>query len=71
VALGSTNISMGAGTNRCSTVVDGLANIVVDWPQDGSYRACADEQSSLRVADDAIALATFQDLTEELWANEH
>ena len=59
-------------TESVLSVVDGLANMVVELAhRDGSTVRALMSRSALRRADDAIALATFQDLTEELWANEH
>jgi PAS domain S-box-containing protein len=58
-------------TESVLSVVDGLANMVVELAhRDGSTVRALMSRSALRRADDAIALATFQDLTEELWANE-
>jgi PAS domain S-box-containing protein len=51
--------------------VDGLANMVVELAHgDGSTVRALMSRSALRRADDEIALATFQDLTEHLWVNE-
>jgi PAS domain S-box-containing protein len=59
-------------TESVLSVVDGLANMVVELAhKDGSTVRALMSRSALRRADDANALATFQDLTEELWANEH
>jgi PAS domain S-box-containing protein len=53
------------------SLVDGLANMVVELAhRDGSTVRALMSRSAMRRADDAIALATFQDLTEALWANE-
>ncbi len=58
-------------TESVLEVVDGLANMVVELAhKDGSTVRALMSKSALRRADDEIALATFQDLTEELWANE-
>lgn len=58
-------------TDSVLSVVDGLANMVVELAhKDGSTVRALMSRSALRRADDEIALATFQDLTEELWANE-
>lgn len=58
-------------TDSVLSVVDGLANMVVELAhKDGSTVRALMSRSAMRRADDAIALATFQDLTEELWANE-
>jgi PAS domain S-box-containing protein len=54
------------------SVVDGLANMVVELAhKDGSTVHALMSKSALRRSDDEIALATFQDLTEQLWVNEH
>ena len=54
------------------SVVDGLANMVVELAHnDGSTVRALMSRSALRPSDDEIALATFQDLTEYLWVNEH
>ncbi len=59
-------------TESVLSVVDGLANMVVELAhQDGTTVRALMSRSALRRADDAIALATFQDLTEELWASDH
>ena len=73
VALRFHDIFHGAlETESVLSVVDGLANMVVELAhKDGSTVRALMSRSALRRADDAIALATFQDLTEELWANEH
>jgi PAS domain S-box-containing protein len=72
VALKFYDIFYGAlETESVLSVVDGLANMVVELAhKDGSTVRALMSRSALRRADDAIALATFQDLTEELWANE-
>jgi PAS domain S-box-containing protein len=58
-------------TESVLELVDGLANMVVELAhKDGSTVRALMSKSALRRADDEIALATFQDLTEELWANE-
>src|ERR1700733_6132059 len=50
------------------TVVQALANEVVELAhQDGSSVRALMSRSALIRADDNIALATFQDLTEQLW----
>ena len=38
--------------------------------KDGSIVRALMSRSALRRSDDEIALATFQDLTEQLWINE-
>jgi PAS domain S-box-containing protein len=72
VALRFHDIFYGAlETESVLEVVDGLANMVVELAhKDGSTVRALMSKSALRRADDEIALATFQDLTEELWANE-
>jgi hypothetical protein len=53
------------------SVVDGLANMVVELGhKDGSTVRALMSRSALRRADEKIALATFQDLTEHLWVTE-
>jgi PAS domain S-box-containing protein len=53
-------------------VVHALANMVVELAhKDGSVvRALMSKSVGMR-ADDEFALATFQDLTEQLWGEEH
>jgi PAS domain S-box-containing protein len=72
VALKFHDIFHGAlETESVLSLVDGLANMVVELAhKDDSIVRALMSRSALRRADDAIALATFQDLTEELWANE-
>jgi|ERR1700760_2599687 PAS domain S-box-containing protein len=72
VALRFHDIFYGAlETESVLELVDGLANMVVELAhKDGSTVRALMSKSALRRADDEIALATFQDLTEELWANE-
>jgi PAS domain S-box-containing protein len=72
VALKFYDIFYGAlETESVLSVVDGLANMVVELAhKDGSTVRALMSRTALRRAGDAIALATFQDLTEELWANE-
>jgi PAS domain S-box-containing protein len=72
VALKFHDIFHGAlETESVLSVVDGLANMVVELAhKDASTVRALMSRSAMRRADDAIALATFQDLTEELWANE-
>jgi PAS domain S-box-containing protein len=61
-----------SATESALSVVDGLANMVVELAhQDGSTVRALMSKSALRRSDDEIALATFQDLTEHLWVNEH
>ena len=58
-------------TESVLSVVDGLANMVVEFAhKDGSTVCPLMSRSALRRSDDEIALATFQDLTEQLWVNE-
>jgi PAS domain S-box-containing protein len=53
------------------TVVQSLANEVVELAHhDGSSVRALMSRSALIRADDDIALATFQDLTEQLWLDE-
>jgi PAS domain S-box-containing protein len=53
------------------SVVQALANEVVELAhQDGSSVRALMSKSALIRADDDIALATFQDLTEQLWLDE-
>ena len=59
-------------TESVLSVVDELANMVVELAhRDGSIVRALMSRSALRRSDDQIALATFQDLTEQLWVNEH
>lgn len=54
------------------SVVQALANMVVELAhRDGSSVRALMSKSALIRADDNIALATFQDLTEQLWLDEH
>jgi PAS domain S-box-containing protein len=73
VALKFHDIFHGAlETESVLSVVDGLANMVVELAHnDGSTVRALMSRSALRRSDDEIALATFQDLTEHLWVNEH
>ncbi|WP_428341506.1 PAS domain-containing protein [Mycobacterium sp.] len=73
VALKFYDIFYGALETECVlSLVDGLANMVVELAhKDGSTVRALMSRSALRRADDEIALATFQDLTEELWATGH
>jgi PAS domain S-box-containing protein len=60
-----------SATESALSVVDGLANMVVELAhKDGSTVRALMSRSALRRSDDEIALATFQDLTEHLWVNE-
>ncbi len=53
------------------SVVHGLANMVVELAhRDGTSVRALMSRSALIRADDNIALATFQDLTEQLWLDE-
>jgi PAS domain S-box-containing protein len=53
------------------SVVQALANMVVELAHgDGSSVRALMSRSALIRADDNIALATFQDLTEQLWLDE-
>jgi PAS domain S-box-containing protein len=53
------------------SVVQGLANMVVELAhRDGSRVRALMSRSPLIRSDDNIALATFQDLTEQLWLDE-
>ena len=72
VSLRFHDIFYGASaTESALSVVDGLANMVVELThQDGSTVRALMSRSALRRSDDEIALATFQDLTEHLWVNE-
>lgn len=53
------------------SVVHALANMVVELAhRDGSTVRALMSKSALLRADDDVALATFQDLTEQLWVDE-
>jgi PAS domain S-box-containing protein len=53
------------------SVVQAMANMVVELAhRDGSSVRALMSRSALIRADDDIALATFQDLTEQLWLDE-
>jgi PAS domain S-box-containing protein len=53
------------------SVVQAMGNMVVELAhQDGSSVRALMSRSALIRADDNIALATFQDLTEQLWLDE-
>jgi PAS domain S-box-containing protein len=58
-------------TESALLVVQGLANMVVELAhRDGTSVRALMSRSALIRADDDIALATFQDLTEQLWLDE-
>src|ERR1700722_407085 len=58
-------------TESAATVLQSLANEVVELAhRDGSSVRAFMSRSALIRADDDIALATFQDLTEQLWLDE-
>ena len=58
-------------TESALLVVQGLANMVVELAhRDGTSVRALMSRSALIRADDDIALATFQDLTEQLWRDE-
>ncbi len=58
-------------TESAVSVVHALANEVVELAhQDGSSVRALMSRSALIRSDDEIALATFQDLTEQLWHDE-
>jgi len=53
------------------SVVHALANVVVELAhKDGSIVRAVMSRSAAMRADDQFALATFQDLTEQLWEEE-
>ncbi len=53
------------------SVVHALANVVVELAhKDGSVVRALMSRSAVMRADDQFALATFQDLTEQLWEEE-
>ncbi|MGV0905120.1 PAS domain-containing protein [Mycobacterium novum] len=53
------------------SVMHSLANLVVSLEhRDGSTVRALMSKSALERADDRVALATFQDLTEQLWTDE-
>jgi PAS domain S-box-containing protein len=72
VTLKFHNIFYGAPTTESVlSIVDELANMVVELAhKDGSIVRALMSRSALRRSDDELALATFQDLTEQLWVNE-
>jgi hypothetical protein len=52
-------------------VVRAYANLIVELVhQDGSIVRARMSKSALLRGDDPVALATFQDLTEQLWVEE-
>lgn len=54
------------------SVMQSLANLVVELAhRDGSTVRALMSKSALRRADDRVALATFHDLTEQLWLAGH
>jgi PAS domain S-box-containing protein len=58
-------------TDSAVSVVQALANEVVELAhQDGSSVRALMSRSALIRADEQLALATFQDLTEQLWLDE-
>ena len=58
-------------TESAVSVVQALANMVVELAhRDGTSVRALMSRSALIRADDDIALATFQDLTEQLWLDE-
>src|SRR5271154_2153513 len=62
------HLSLPPNTESAVSVVQGLANMVVELAHgDGSSVRALMSRSALIRADDDIALATFQDLTEQLW----
>jgi PAS domain S-box-containing protein len=72
VSLKFHDVFYGAPTTESAlSVVDVLANMVVELAhKDGSTVRALMSRSALRRSDDEIALATFLDLTEQLWVNE-
>jgi PAS domain S-box-containing protein len=72
VSLRFHDVFYGASTTKSAlSVVDELANMVVELAhKDGSTVRALMSRSALRRSDDEIAIATFQDLTEQLWVNE-
>ena len=58
-------------TESAVSIVQALANMVVELAhRDGSSVRALMSRSALIRADDDIAIATFQDLTEQLWLDE-
>ncbi|HUH72090.1 MAG TPA: PAS domain-containing protein [Mycobacterium sp.] len=58
-------------TESLLSVVHALANMVVELAhKDGSVVRALMSRSAVMRADDQFALATFQDLTEQLWEKE-
>src|SRR5271170_57901 len=72
VSLRFHDVFYGASTTESAlSVVDVLANMVVELAHnDGSTVRALMSRSALMRSGDEIALATFQDLTEQLWVNE-
>jgi PAS domain S-box-containing protein len=72
ISLKFHNVFYGAPADESVlSIVDGLANMVVELAhRDGSIVRALMSRSALRRSDDQLALATFQDLTEQLWINE-
>lgn len=64
-------VHLAPGTESPVSVVQALADRVVELAhQDGSSVRALMSKSALIRSDDDIALATFQDLTEQLWRDE-
>jgi PAS domain S-box-containing protein len=60
-----------AAAESVLSAVHALANMIVELAhKDGSVVRALMSKSALMRTDDQIALATFQDLTEQLWADE-
>lgn len=54
------------------SIVHALANMIVELAhKDGSVVRALMSRSAVRRADDQFALAAFQDLTKQLWEEEH
>jgi PAS domain S-box-containing protein len=65
------HLPLTTGSESPISVVQALANMVVELAHgDGSSVRALMSRSALIRADDNIALATFQDLTEQLWLDE-
>ncbi|MGZ4584421.1 MAG: PAS domain S-box protein [Mycobacterium sp.] len=59
-------------TDSLLSFVHALANMVVELAhKDGSVVRALMSRSAVMRADDKFALAAFQDLTEQLWEEEH
>lgn len=59
-------------TDSLLSFVHALANMVVELAhKDGSVVRALMSRSAVMRADDKFALAAFQDLTEQLWVEEH